>query len=172
MEPRTASADRPALARPQARRRQPVARRRRRHSDHSADARTREHSTDAAIPQRDGRRTEEGIGSELEQQRSTASPCIGKLIDLVVLPDCPRFVPGNIEMWLRGRATSGTCSCGAGRPSSERLHRRRIPKESRPGRAPLTAASIPNDDRLGCSLFLDPRFPLRFGAARALGRSC
>jgi hypothetical protein len=112
MEPRTASADRPALARPQARGRQPVARGRRRHSDHSAHARTREHSADAAIPQRDRRRTQEGIGSELEQQRPTASPCIGKLIDLVVLPDCPRFVPGNIEMWLRGRATSGICSYG------------------------------------------------------------
>ena len=42
-------------------------------------------------------------GSELEEPRPTASPGIGKLIDLVSSTDCPRFVPGNFKIWLRGR---------------------------------------------------------------------
>ncbi len=47
---------------------------------------------------------QERTGGELEQQRPTASPGVGKLIDLVWLrPDCPRFVPGNLKFWLRGR---------------------------------------------------------------------
>jgi hypothetical protein len=53
--------------------------------------------------ERNGRRDAKRIGGELEQQRPTASPCGGKLIGLVALLDCPRFVPGNIEMWLRGQ---------------------------------------------------------------------
>jgi hypothetical protein len=50
----------------------------------------------------------EGLEVSWNNKGPTASPRIGKLIDLVVLPDCPRFVPGNIEMWLRGRATADT----------------------------------------------------------------
>ncbi len=106
MESRTARADRSPLARPAARGRVPLARGRRRHPDHSADARAREHSADATLLERDGRRTQERTGGELEQQRPTASPCVGKLIDLVSSTDCPRFVPGNFKMWLRGHATS------------------------------------------------------------------
>ncbi len=113
MESRTARTDRSPLARPASRRRVSLARGRRRHPHHSADARTREHSADATLLERDRRRTQERTGGELEQQRPTASPGVGKLIDLVSSTDCPRFVPGNFKMWLRGRATSGTCSCGA-----------------------------------------------------------
>jgi hypothetical protein len=66
---------------------------------------------------------QEGTGGELEQQRPTASCAVRlkadtttvKLIDLVSSTGCPRFVPGNWKIWLRGRATTGTCSCGAGR---------------------------------------------------------
>ena len=49
MESRTARADRSPLARPAARGRVPLARGRRRHPDHSADARTREHPADATL---------------------------------------------------------------------------------------------------------------------------
>ena len=42
-----------------------------------ADARPREHSTDATLPERHRRRTQERIGGELEQQRPTASPGVG-----------------------------------------------------------------------------------------------
>ena len=45
---------------------------------------------------------QERIGGELEEQRPTASPGVGKLIGLVSLPDCPRFVPGNIEILVAG----------------------------------------------------------------------
>jgi hypothetical protein len=33
--------------------------------------------------------------------------------------DCQPFVSRQLKMWLRGRATAGTCSCGAGRRESE-----------------------------------------------------
>ena len=79
-----------------------VARGRRRHPDHSADARPREHSADATLPERDRRGNEAGTGTELELQRPTASPGVGKLIDLVSATDCSRFVPGNFKNWLRG----------------------------------------------------------------------
>jgi hypothetical protein len=67
MEPRTSATRRPAVARPQARGRVSVACRRRRHSDHSADAGPRQHSANATLPERDGRRTSKRIGSELDQ---------------------------------------------------------------------------------------------------------
>ena len=79
--------------------------RRRRHPDHSANARPREHSADAAVPQRDGRATAARVGGELEKPRPTASTGIRKLIGLVSLPDCPRFVLENLKVWLRGPAT-------------------------------------------------------------------
>ncbi len=103
MESRAARANRSPLARPASRGRVSSARGRRRHPDHSADARTREHPADTAIPERNRRGNATRLGGELEQQRPTASPCGGKLIGLVSLPDCSRFVPGNIEMWLRGQ---------------------------------------------------------------------
>ena len=106
MEPRATPADRPALARPQARRREPVARGWRRHPNHPADARTREHPADATLPERDGRGTQEGTGGELEQQGPTASTGVRKLIGPVVLPDCPRFVPGTSK-----------CGCGGTQPA-------------------------------------------------------
>ena len=56
-----------------------------------------------------------GHASIQQTQHYPASRGIGKLIGLDSLPECPRFVPGNMKVWLRGRATSGTCSCGAGR---------------------------------------------------------
>jgi hypothetical protein len=33
-------------------------------------------------------------------------------MDLVSSTDCPRFVPENFKMWLRGLATNIICSCG------------------------------------------------------------
>ena len=57
----------------QARRRLSVAGGRRRHPDHSADARAREHSANATLLERHGRRTSEGFGGELEQPGPTAS---------------------------------------------------------------------------------------------------
>ena len=53
VESAAAPAHRLALARPEARGCLPSARRRRRHQDHSADAGSREHSADAALPERD-----------------------------------------------------------------------------------------------------------------------
>src|SRR5690348_3917410 len=50
-----------------------LARPRRRHPDHSTDARPREHHADAAAPEHHGRGTQERTGGELEQQRPTAS---------------------------------------------------------------------------------------------------
>jgi hypothetical protein len=38
------------------------------------------------------------FNSKLEERRPTASPGGGKLIGLVSLPDCPRFVPGNLKI--------------------------------------------------------------------------
>ena len=102
MESRTARADRPPLARPAPRGCVSVARGRRGHPHHSADARTRQHPANAALLERDRRGTQEGTGGELEQQRPTASPCIGKLIDLVCATDCPRFVPGNWKVGCGG----------------------------------------------------------------------
>ena len=55
MESGTARTDRSPLARPAARRRVPLARGRRRHPHHPADARTREHSANATLLERDGR---------------------------------------------------------------------------------------------------------------------
>ena len=103
MESGTARTDRSPLARPAARRRVPLARGRRRHPDHSADARTRQHPANAALLERDRRGNAERTGGELEERRPTASPGVGKLIGLVSFPDCPRFVPGNWKFWLRGR---------------------------------------------------------------------
>jgi hypothetical protein len=58
-------------------------------------------------------KTQERAGSELEQQRPTASLGVGKLIDLVSSTDCPRFVPGDFKNRLRGLATTIICSSGA-----------------------------------------------------------
>ena len=57
----------------------PVARGRCGHSDHSTDARPREHSADTTLLERDGRRTQERAGGELEQQTTTASSRIGSV---------------------------------------------------------------------------------------------
>ena len=105
MESGTARADRSPLARPAARRRVPLARGRRRHPYHSADARTRQHPANAALLERDRRGNAERAGGELEERRPTASPGVGKLIGLVWFPNCPRFLPGNWKFWLRGLAT-------------------------------------------------------------------
>ena len=79
MESRAGSADRSSMARPPTRRRVPPTRRWRGHPHHSTDARAWDHSTDAALSQRDGRRTQERTGGELEQQRPTASTRIRSL---------------------------------------------------------------------------------------------
>jgi hypothetical protein len=71
-----------------------------------ACGRTREHSTNATLLERNRRRAQERTGGELEERRPTASPCVGKLIGLVSFPDCPRFVPGNSRFRLRGLATT------------------------------------------------------------------
>src|SRR5882672_8382779 len=102
MEPGEASAHRPALARPETRRRVPAPSRRRRHSNHPIDARSREHSADAAVPQCNGRGNAKRTGGELEKSRPAASTGIRKLTGLVSSTDCPRFVPGNFKNWLRG----------------------------------------------------------------------
>jgi len=112
MESRTARTDRSPLARPAPRGRVSITRGPCRHPHHPTDARPREHSADATLPERDRRGTQERTGGELEQQRPTASPGVGKLIGLVSLPDCPRFVPGNWKFWLRGLATNIICSFG------------------------------------------------------------
>ena len=78
-EPGTAAPHRSAVARPAPRGRVPPARRRRRHPHHPTDARTREHSADAALSERDGRRTAKRTGGELEQQRPTTSTRFGSL---------------------------------------------------------------------------------------------
>jgi hypothetical protein len=44
-----------------------------------------QHSANATLPERNGRGTKERTGGELEQQRPTASSCVGKLIDPVSL---------------------------------------------------------------------------------------
>jgi hypothetical protein len=102
MESETARTDRSPLTRPAARRRVPLARGRRRHPDHSADARTRQHPADAALLERDRRGNAERAGGELEERRPTASPGVGKLIGLVWFPNCPRFVPGNWKFGCGG----------------------------------------------------------------------
>ena len=103
MEPRTAAPDRSAVARPASRRRVSAPGGRRRHPDHSTDARPRECAADAAIPQHDGRGTAKRVGGELEKPKPAASTGVRKLTGLFRLPDCPRFVPGSGEVWLRGR---------------------------------------------------------------------
>src|SRR5262249_51072775 len=93
---------------------------RRRHPHHSADARARQHSANAAVPQRNRRGNAKRIGGELEKSRPTASTSVRKLIGLTCPPDCPRFVPGVVAFWLRGPAASGTCGSGATRRNSVR----------------------------------------------------
>lgn len=83
------------------------------HPHHPANARPREHSTDPALLERDGRRTQERTGSELEERRPTASTSVRKLIGLLELTACLQNVSTRSIFWLRGGATSGTCSCGA-----------------------------------------------------------
>ena len=78
-EPEAAAADRSAMARPAARRRLSPPGGRRGHPDHSVDARPRQHSADAALPECDGRRTQTRIGGELEKPRPTAATGIRKL---------------------------------------------------------------------------------------------
>src|SRR6266542_5269522 len=65
--------------RPQTRRHVSIAVRWRGHPHHPTDARPREHSADAALPERDGRGTQERTRGELEQQRPTVSTRIGSL---------------------------------------------------------------------------------------------
>ncbi len=107
MEPRAAAADRSALARPATRRGVPSACGWCRHPHHPTHARTREHSTDAALSQRHRRGAAKRIGGELEKRKPTAPRGVTKLIGLVGPPqgptDCPRFVPGLRQIWLRGR---------------------------------------------------------------------
>src|SRR2546423_12033718 len=59
-------------------RRLSTAGRRRRHPHHPADARAREHSADAALLERHGRRTTQRSGGELEKSGSTATAGIGR----------------------------------------------------------------------------------------------
>jgi hypothetical protein len=92
MEPGTTATNRPAMARHSSRRRLPAPRRRRRHPDHPADARAREHSTDATLPERDGRRAAQRLGGELDQPGPTASCGVGKL-------NRPRFSDGLSPIW-------------------------------------------------------------------------
>src|SRR5262249_3268381 len=92
MESPTVAAHRSAVARPPARRRMPALGRWRRHPDHPADARSREHPADTAVPERDRRRTQTRTGGELEQPGPTAStavrlrPCFSDGLS----PICPR----------------------------------------------------------------------------------
>ena len=98
----TATPHRPAVARPQARGRLSPACRRRRHPHHPADARPREHSADAALPERDGRRTAEGTGGELGP---AASGCLRTVNQPIGPTDCPQIVPAGrkfCEKWLLG----------------------------------------------------------------------
>jgi hypothetical protein len=80
---------------------------------HPADARAREHPADAALPERDGRRTAEGAGGELDQpgaadargvRASASGPPKGGRYRIesasISLPNCSRFVPGNSRKWL------------------------------------------------------------------------
>src|SRR5436190_1206044 len=100
MERGAGATNRSAMARPQARRRLPAAGRWRGHSHHPIDARAREHSADATLPERNGRRTSERLGGELEEPGSTAPAGIGPLTRLVSPPDCPDFVPFDSKEWL------------------------------------------------------------------------
>ena len=76
----------------------PAARGRRRHPHHPTDARPREHSADAALLERDGRRTAERTGGELEQQRPTASGSVRTMKNGSIRRRiCPKFVPGGLE---------------------------------------------------------------------------
>ena len=105
---------RPSLARPQTRGSLPAARGWRRHSDHPADARSREHSADPALSQCDRRRTAARTGGELEARRPTASTGDRKLIGLLGLTACLQSVSTRSIFWLRGLATAATCRCGTG----------------------------------------------------------
>jgi hypothetical protein len=51
----------------------------------------------------------------MEQQGPTASTGVGKLIGLFGATACLQSVSTQSEIWLRWRAASGTCSCGARR---------------------------------------------------------
>src|SRR5256885_11239891 len=97
MEPAATTTHRPALARPQTRGRVPAARRRRRHPDHSTDARPREHSADAALLERDGRRTTERLGGELEESRTTAAAGEQQLMRCAMSARLSRICPGARE---------------------------------------------------------------------------
>ena len=72
----------------------PPAGRRRGHSHHSADARPREHSADATLPERDGRRTAEGTGSELGP---AASGCLRTVNQPIGPTDCPQIVTAGLK---------------------------------------------------------------------------
>ena len=90
------------LALPAARRHVPPAGGRGRHPHHSADARPREHSADAAMPERDRRRTQKGTGGELEQQRPTTSTRGGSmnarpLRGRIGPTRCPIFVTRDVR---------------------------------------------------------------------------
>jgi integrase len=96
MEPPATATNRSAMARLEARRRLSPVGRRRRYRDHPTDARSREHSADAALPERDGRRTAKRIGGELDQPGPAATSGLRKLnrsrFSAGLSPDCPRKV--------------------------------------------------------------------------------
>src|SRR3954469_4711430 len=97
MEPAATATHRPPMARPQTRGRMPAARGRRRHPDHPADARPREHSANAALPERDGRRTTERPGGELEESTTTASAGDERLMRCRMSARLSRICPGDRE---------------------------------------------------------------------------
>jgi hypothetical protein len=96
VEPGTTTADRPAVARPSSRGRLQATRGPCRHPHHPTDARSREHSTDTALPERDGRGAAKRTGGELDQPGPTASSGVGTLnrsrFSDRLSPNCPRRI--------------------------------------------------------------------------------
>jgi hypothetical protein len=144
MESGTARTDRSPLARPAARRRMPLARGRRRHPHHSADARTREHPANAALLERDRRGNAARPGSELEERTPTASPGVGKLIGLVRFRIVRALSPGT-----------GNFGCGGSQPAEfgVLLGRRVVAAEAH------VIESLPRSYRFTGALEVSPRGP-------------
>src|SRR5215204_2513519 len=105
MESRTARTDRSPLARPAARRRVPLARGRRRHPDHSADARTGQHPATQRYLNVTDEEMRRGLEVSWKNEGRPLRLASGSGSALFWFRIVPVLSLGTGKFWLRGRAT-------------------------------------------------------------------